>query len=238
MSGLRRLRWSGWWSWLPLAVLLLHPQDLHAQYSGGEGRGDDMAEGVFTPCEVLLPVELIYFKVVCQQGLPQLEWATGSERNSAFFVPERSTDALRWEPIGQLPAAGHSFVTVAYAFVDENPPFLQPLLYYRLRQLDNDGTEAVLSTVTLWNCGGMEQGLQTFPNPADDVLWVHVPSLMDAHVLELADGAGRVVRRIPRPPNSTATVQFHLAGVAAGTYQLLLRDGRGNTLAGTRIMKQ
>lgn len=238
MAGLRRLRWSGWWPWLPLAALLSHPPDLHAQYAGGQGRGDDMTESMFTPCEVLLPVELLYFKAACRQGLPLLEWATGSEHNSAVFVPERSTDAMGWEPIGQLDAAGHSMVTIAYAFVDEHPPLLEPLLYYRLRQRDNDGAEAMLPTVALWNCGGREQGLRTFPNPAGDVLWVHVPSLMEAHGLELADAAGRAVRRMPLAPTGPATVQFPLAGIAAGTYQLLLRDGRGNTIAGTRIVKQ
>lgn len=197
-----------------------------------------MATSVFTPCEVLLPVELLYVRTSCQQGLPLLEWATGSERNSALFVPERSTDALYWEPIGQLVAAGQSSVTITYAFVDEHPPVLEPLLYYRLRQRDNNGAEAMLPTVTLWNCGGREQGVRTFPNPAGEVLWVHVPSLMDAQALELADGAGRMVLRMPAPFSGDNTVQFPLAGIAAGTYQLLVRDGRGNTLAGTRVMKQ
>jgi len=221
-----------------MSLALLLPLGLTAQYAGGQGRGDVMAQAPFTPCDVLLPVELLYFRATCMNGLPKLEWATGSERNSAFFVIERATSTMGWEPIGRLAAAGYSTSTILYAFVDKVPP-LESVLYYRLRQEDSDGSVEILPTVVLWQCTGNDRGLQVFPNPAGDVIQVSTPAVLETHGLELSDPAGRLVRRIPlAPAEGSRTVEFPLVGLAAGTYHLVLRDGQGNAIAGTKIMKQ
>lgn len=219
-------------------AMLLLPLGLTAQYAGGQGRGDAMAQAPFTPCLVLLPVELLHFRASCMDAMPKLEWATASERNSAFFVVERATGTMGWEPIGRLAAAGYSTSTILYAFVDKVPP-LESVFYYRLRQEDSDGSVEILPTVALWHCGGSDRGLQVFPNPAGDVIQVSTPTVMETHRLELADATGRLVRLVPvAPAEGSRTVEFPLAGLAAGTYHLVLRDGQGNAIAGTKIMKQ
>lgn len=221
-----------------MALALLLPQGLSAQYAGGQGRGDAMAQEFFTPCDVLLPVELLYFRASCMNGLPSLEWATATERNSAAFVVERATGTIGWEAIGRLAAAGFSTSTILYAFVDKLPPF-GSVLYYRLRQVDSDGSAEMLPTVALWHCGGSDRGLQVFPNPAGDVVQVSIPTVMETHRLELADAAGRLIRLVSvAPAEGSSTVEFPLAGLAAGTYYLALRDGQGNAIAWTKIMKQ
>lgn len=229
--------WIGVCPWLPLALLLL-PLGLTAQYSGGQGRGDDMVQAPFTPCEVLLPVKLLYFRATCIDGSAHLEWATASERNSASFVAERATDTMDWEPIGRLAAAGYSTSTIHYAFVDEHPP-LGSLVYYRVRQEDSDGSGTILPTLALWHCGGADRGLHVFPNPAGDVIRVSIPTVVVTHRLELVDAAGRSVRFIyVAPTEGSRTLEFPLAGIAAGTYQLVLRDGQGNPIAWTKVMKR
>lgn len=237
-SGLPIGQLSGWWLWLPFAALMISFQDLRAQYAGGEGRGDDMVQSAFTPCSVLLPVELLYFQVSCTDGLPLLEWVTASERNSESFVPERSTNMVDWTAIGSVPAVGNSTVTVQYSFVDKEPASV-PLIYYRLRQLDIDGSTTILPVVPLGRCTGTGQGMAAYPNPVDEVLWVEVPAVDEFHWLELSEATGRMVRqRRLAPSTSHRTEEFVLAGLAAGMYQLSLRDEQGSRLAWIKIMKQ
>lgn len=237
-SGLHRWHCSGWLLWLPLAALSLLSLDLHAQYAGGEGRGDDMAESVFTPCSVLLPVELLYFNASCKDGLPLLEWATATERNSAAFMVERSTGTTGWAAIGSLPAVGQSITTVRYAFVDKQPP-LSSVIYYRLRQQDTDGSTTILPVVAVESCSGTGHGLVVYPNPADDVVWVETPAVEEFHWLELTEATGRMVQRKRLAPSAShRTEELVLVGLSAGVYQLSLRDEQGSRLAWTKIMKR
>lgn len=221
---------------LPMAACL--PWQAQAQYTGSIGRGDIMVTVPFTPCEVLLPVELLHFRAVCDGELPRLEWATATEHHSAAFVVERSTGSTGWMSIGALAAAGHSLQTVHYRFVDERPP-LAPVLYYRLRQQDTDGRTTIMPTVALRHCGGADQGLLAYPNPADDVLWAHIPALEGPHWLELSEATGRMVRRTYlAPSDSPRTEEFPLAGIAAGIYQLSLCNEERSRLARTKVIKR
>ncbi len=227
----RCLGWS-------LGALVLAPLGLNAQYAGGPGRGDDMAGGMFTPCAILLPVELLHFRATCSQGRPLLEWATATEHNTAVFRPERSTNTAVWEPLGTVPAAGHSAQTVHYAFVDAHPA-PAPVTYYRLRQQDLDGRTTMLPVVTLARCGGTDHVLAVHPNPATDMLWVGLPAVEGPHRLELTEATGRAVRHLQLAPGAVLrTAEFPLAGLAEGSYQLSLCDDQGNRLAWARIIKQ
>ena len=95
-----------------------------------------------------LPVRLTSF-VAEHQGpdYARLRWTTASEANSAQFVVERSADGLRFDAAGQLAAAGSSTEARAYAWPDPQP--LVALTYYRLRQLDQDGTATLSPVVAL-----------------------------------------------------------------------------------------
>lgn len=93
----------------------------------------------FGPAPAPLPVKLVSFTATTQgSAAVRLEWATASELNSAYFEVERSTDGISFSSLRQVLAAGTSFVTHTYAYVDASP---QPgqLHYYRLRQVDRDG---------------------------------------------------------------------------------------------------
>ncbi|RZK88136.1 MAG: hypothetical protein EOO62_38125 [Hymenobacter sp.] len=85
-----------------------------------------------------LPVSLVSFQAQPTQRGVALSWATASEQNADQFVIERTADApLGFVAIGQVASTGTSSQTQAYQFVDPRPA---PRSYYRLRQLDHDGT--------------------------------------------------------------------------------------------------
>ncbi len=84
-----------------------------------------------------LPVELSSFDAISEEEKVKLEWTTISEKNSAFFEVERSSDGLEFESIAKLDGQGNSEELINYLTYDESP--LKGNNYYRLKQIDQDG---------------------------------------------------------------------------------------------------
>ncbi|PLW92518.1 MAG: hypothetical protein C0592_10375 [Marinilabiliales bacterium] len=101
--------------------------------------GDVLVEDV-TP-KHLLPVELAYFEANYDEmdNVISLAWATLSETNSSHFILSRSVDAINFEEITRISAAGNSNSIVYYDFTDMSIPTSETV-YYKLTQVDFDGT--------------------------------------------------------------------------------------------------
>ncbi|WP_420155001.1 hypothetical protein [Siphonobacter sp.] len=110
-----------------------------------------------------MPVELLYFKAVASASQVRLNWATASEKNARSFVVERSTDAEQYEVLETYKASGTTNERKEYRGVDENP--LPGKSYYRLRQIDEDGTEYVCRTVSVERPESAELDIQILGNP-------------------------------------------------------------------------
>jgi hypothetical protein len=99
-----------------------------------------------TPAPTPLPVELISFTgAVDANSIASLHWSTASERNSAYFALERSADGITFAEAGRVAAATASNQTLGYRWAD--PQRLSAPTYYRLRQVDNDGTAHYSSVI-------------------------------------------------------------------------------------------
>lgn len=86
-----------------------------------------------------LPVELISFDAeVVNDRQVLTTWTTETETNADYFEIQRSADAIDFETQGKVLAAGNSTTIQNYEFLDENP--LWGTAYYRLKQVDIDGT--------------------------------------------------------------------------------------------------
>lgn len=95
----------------------------------------------------------------------QLAWTTASEQNNAFFEVQRSLDDHIFAAVGQV--AGHQTTTQAsaYSFADAAPG-PAATHYYRLRQVDLDGTShfSPVRAVSL-AAGSSPVQLAVAPNP-------------------------------------------------------------------------
>lgn len=104
----------------------------------------------FTPgTVVVLPVVLTSFGASRTAAGVQLRWATASETNSARFEVQRSLDGHTFTTVANRAAAGSSLVARSYAAVDGTAP--AGTLYYRLQQVDQDGTTQYSALVTVAN---------------------------------------------------------------------------------------
>ena len=100
--------------------------------------------GTGTQSSITLPIELTQFNVQnIEGGKTHLTWTTASEKDNSHFDIERSTDGSTFHSIGQV--KGNNKPS-SYQFVD-NQSFATS--YYRLRQIDFDGTETVSKVVSV-----------------------------------------------------------------------------------------
>ncbi|MGI4760966.1 MAG: hypothetical protein ACRYF0_09690, partial [Janthinobacterium lividum] len=124
-------------------------------------RGVDFAPGT----AVVLPVVLTGFAATRTAAGVQVRWATASEINSARFEVERSLDGVVFGPVATVAAAGTSQQPRAYTHLDAAAP--TGGLYYRLRQVDLDGTTHYSPVAAVSDAG---PGLALSPNPVRESL--------------------------------------------------------------------
>jgi len=94
------------------------------------------------------PVELAYFSGTINGNNIQLSWRTETEVNNYGFDVERSTNKSDWLRVGFVNGRGNTNSPKQYSFIDSNnePP---GNYYYRLKQIDNDGTVEYSNIVTV-----------------------------------------------------------------------------------------
>ncbi|MBK7629356.1 MAG: hypothetical protein IPJ23_01245 [Ignavibacteriales bacterium] len=113
---------------------------------------------------VVVPVELTMFSGVFEDGKVNLQWITATELNNFGFEIERRDDYSVYEKIGFVNGNGTSTNRVTYNFLDQN--LSSNRYYYRLKQLDFDGSfeyssEVAVDIITLNDF----KLFQNYPNP-------------------------------------------------------------------------
>ena len=122
-----------------------------------------------------------------------LEWTTLSENNNDYFEIERSSDGINFVTIGYVEGAGNSNSRIDYSFNDNAPE--QGRLYYRLSQVDFDGTrEYADKIVTVLYTGYDFDQLTIVPNPTHGLFRINVGRGMADGTIRLISQSGTVVR--------------------------------------------
>lgn len=177
-----------------------------------------------------LPVELMDFEATALPEGVLLKWKTASERENSHFDIERSTDLRHWTHVGSVLGVGTTDQTTHYTYLDAHP---EPgLNYYRLAQVDNDGSRSFFRVVAVRVA---DMGAPVIaPNPVTNSLFVKLPE--DLQQLRptaiLTDGLGRVLSSW----SPLATTEHQLEA-PPGIYFLKIVDDKGRTLAVEKLVK-
>jgi hypothetical protein len=86
------------------------------------------------------PVELASFTVQAEDNVVNLFWTTASEFNNMGFAVERSAQIGQWQEIGFVNGNGTTNEPQTYNFIDSLVNVVAERVYYRLKQIDFDGT--------------------------------------------------------------------------------------------------
>jgi hypothetical protein len=186
-----------------------------------------------------LPVTLTSFAVRrLPSGAAAINWTTASELNSASFVVERSTNpAAGFTAIGQVAAAGSTTTARSYSLQDAEAVTLTVTAYYRLRQIDQDGS-AHFSAVAVLNAGPTKAGFTLYPNPATpSTPVVNISATVSAgYSVNLYSNMGQLLSsRTITSEGTTTPLTLSTSGLAAGIYHVVVRDATGQPVGTQRL---
>ncbi len=110
--------------------------------------GPGLLNGVTTCLAQLLSLRLVDFSSTVSNQLATLKWRTACEHNSNYFQINKYDELnKKWQPIGQVPAAGISNRLLDYSFMD--PSRLTETSYYQLILINADGTANYSQTIAV-----------------------------------------------------------------------------------------
>jgi hypothetical protein len=178
-----------------------------------------------------LPVTLVAFTAerLGPDGL--LKWTTASELNNAYFEVESSVDGTTFRALGRVAGAGTSTGAHTYQFTDANlARYAASLVYYRLRQVDADGTSAYAPVRTVQVPAPAGWLAQVFPNPSGSAAPVSLRLQTERGgevQLTLTNALGQLVAQQTAPLGAgTTTLPLAFApGLPTGVYLLHVRQG-------------
>jgi hypothetical protein len=191
-----------------------------------------------TMSSCVFPVEYLSLTATPLENTIMLDWETATEVNNAGFEVYRSTDAVTFENIGWVPGIGNSSSPTAYDFEDVNVVANQRY-FYRLRQVDFNGGEAISNTVEAILLKGQDYMVGGFfPNPSDGnvSLWMSLATDID-FALEVHNPLGQIVHREARDIDSGYNrLEFDFSKLSKGTYVAHVK--LGNELVTRKLVIQ
>ncbi len=178
-----------------------------------------------------LPVELTAFRAVAAGPAVNLTWSTASEKNNAGFEVQRSANGEVFAPLAWVAGAGSSQAPRRYDYRDAAP--LGAVSYYRLKQVDADGTTSysLVQTVTRT----VPTAITAYPNPTAGEVTIAWPTTEAGATRWLLTNAlgQQVGAGVLAAPSSFA---LDLSGYPAGAYYLTVVTGE-RVLGRTKVQK-
>lgn len=170
---------------------------------------------------VNLPVNLISFEAKQETGIVHLEWRTSAEVNNKGFEIEKSIDAKRFRKIEFVAPKPEADIR---HYETTDPEMVAAVQYYRLKQIDLDGTFAYSKIVAVRIAG--DNPLVLMPNPAEH--YVVAKGVAPGSVVRIYDLNGRMVKETTV---RTADAPIMVGSLGAGTYLLrVFRSGQEETV--------
>ncbi len=172
----------------------------------------------FIPSAV--PVELISFNAIVENGKVRLNWYTASEINNAGFKIERSKDGSNYEEIFFIGGNGTTTNRNVYSYLDESVS--SGVYYYRLKQVNFDGSFEYLNVVAV-DLGIPEKFIleQNYPNPFNPKTVITFQTPAEGQItLKVYDVLGNEVATLldEQKPAGSYDVELDASQLTSGIY--------------------
>ena len=194
-----------------------------------------IAEGTMSD---VLPVEMEYFTVDCNNNKSVLHWKTASELNAAFFEVQFSEDGMNWKKLEQVSAQGTTSIETEYKFIDSQQNRNSSISYYRLRQVDYDGEESLFGPLSV-EC--QSSGVfKVFPNPTRDNVQLAFFLEEKTHVvIEVYDLLGKLTfSNSQELMNGMNSIPLDFSGLSKGIYVIKVQTDNGQLIGEQKVVKE
>jgi hypothetical protein len=185
----------------------------------GAGRID--AYEAYLLAVAMIPVELSSFTASANENSVTLNWSTATETNNQGYSIERKTSTTDiWREVGFVPGFGTTTESKSYTFVDND--LTMNRYYYRLKQMDYDGTFEYSNTVeAIVTAPGGFSLAQNYPNPFNPSTTIAytVPEASKVSI-KVYSIIGELVASLVNETVEAGyhTVQFDAKRLTSGTY--------------------
>ncbi|MFI5220905.1 MAG: T9SS type A sorting domain-containing protein [Bacteroidia bacterium] len=165
-----------------------------------------------------LPVKLLTFNAEKSSNDRDvnLNWSTASEQASDKFVIQRGLSKENLTDIGVVKAAGNSRKELGYIYLDKNilTEISSGTMYYRLKQIDKNGTNAFSNIVSV-NVEKPSSKVSVYPNPATNVITINLLPLNS--LIEIYDLTGKLMKKIL---TSEISEEIDISNFETGIYMM------------------
>lgn len=184
-----------------------------------------------------LPVTFAGFSVVATAGGHRLQWTTQRETDNAYFSVEQSTDGRQWHSVTRLPGAGTSTEPITYTYVHAGSAGKGS--YYRIRQVDYDGTFSFSPVQYLSNgrTSAANRQLIVYPTLVQDgQLYLNLAQLKPVQppTFIITDTNGKTQSH--HQGGGSGILTMDVSGLPAGTY--FIRPVKSAVVSAGRFIKQ
>lgn len=188
----------------------------------------DQISGTGTP----LPVELTSFRSYLKDDLIELQWTTETELNNFGFDVERSTDGENWLSQGFVAGNGTSYSPRHYAFRDAGIDRISGNLFYRLRQMDLDGTSDHSGVLRVVLTAPASAKLTAYPQPFAGSLNIDLSSTQSEKVtVTLFNSAMQKISSVYEGTvDGSMSMTVPTADLRDGSYFLVVERANGEAL--------
>jgi hypothetical protein len=168
-----------------------------------------------------LPIQLIEFKGVCDNGINKISWVTVSETNNDYFTLEKSNDGINWSILAKVNGIGNSVLLNTYTVIDSKP---FDVSYYKLSQTDFNGQSETFNTILIkCDVDILTKNIIVYPNPTNSVIRLSLSNITDNDLtVKIYDIENKLVKQIycyiPETINNTVIIKIN--DLSSGIYFL------------------
>ncbi|WP_324670759.1 T9SS type A sorting domain-containing protein [Hymenobacter sp. GOD-10R] len=196
---------------------------------GSTAPGSNYAQASSTAEDVTivrpLPVSLVRFSAAAKEVDAVLSWTTAQEKDNARFEVERSADGIAFQVISTRAGQGTVSTTTVYQYTDLGAARLGNVVYYRLRQIDLDGTSSwsPVQAVRFHGAQPSRSDLALFPNPTESTTTLDMTLLpTNTYQVTLTDLVGRSLQHYQLEGGQLHTLNTQT--LPAGAYLVEVRN--------------
>jgi hypothetical protein len=176
----------------------------------------------------IIPVELVSFSASAAASVVTLSWLTATELNNQGFEIERSSERTNWRTIGFREGKGTTSEPQQYSYSDILSGVESSKLYYRLKQVDFNGSFEYSDIVEVEIAPSVFSLSQNYPNPFNPTTTIiyQVPGLSFI-TLKVYDVLGNEIESLINEEKQAGNyeIEFNATNLPSGIYFYKLQAG-------------